>query len=1761
MAQVPLDPSVIKVSPGFADAVKNANLPPVQRGMVEQMSQTYVKASKLLKLGEEKARKEFLDLEPIVQANIRTLHPNQKRFEPEQNLLGKALQLVGNAATGAVNTYFSPIIKGFEFAGVLGKVANTAGNVFQQTKYQDKPFTKKVLSDSYNGLNQWRWDDVAAYEKKYGKALTTLARGAAEFKTPGESVDLYGNGFDEEMTAALIFQVNEPEKFQKLLDEIKQGAQLSPGRNLAQTQTNIGGNSNSWAVKVAKKLGFDVTTREGQEKTSKLISGPVDATYQILNPTDPFNWIGVGPIIKAVTKGVGGVKVGLLEAVQFGGFRNRGERLAQQYQFIAERGGDMGIKEATRFVFGENDVAKLWNDQLGPVVKRYADAETKAEKAIVYRGIRDEFPEWADEGVVRELASAGAFDAPSAQRFFQMGENGRYLLGLRVDGTDFYRSGIPVARRSRLLRTALQQNVTKTLSGDLTGEELKLLDVSAKEAVDKLKLTASEEDNLLSPMLDEINRLNKEMGTTVKRAGKMLSRAPGRILYGEDAIKTIDEVRNLLHVVGFPRHYADVMAEHFVDESVDYQVTMIRNLYAAFYKKIGINGQVNGDSHIDELLNSTFNEKAGMTSVTRVEIPQGWESELPRAIYKYDNDVPILTSRGIIHPAQIAEGIAPINFDLALQFAAKDNLADKVNFINLINGGTRHPIARRYNDEWTRYTLFPRSGIRNAIDEISFALLSAPASDLMKLAIAPIGTTGAQIKAATAVTGSSSSIGMYKRGVYKMFPHLDPRKKLPPEARRKILEDLAGEGPIGNVLQAEIMESTIDRAISFYGKTLPKETWEGLRLVMKHNPHMIDSIAQSVSAKASMSSKIDVEYIDSMFTGNAWDRFFQEQGLKKSKTYTPRELNKMKDKERAMAFYDNWMMRFAFNGQKVASGVYVNPTPFFFANNGLRDSKDLTKARRGMLEQIGIRFDDETGLLIPSEIGKVYAKKFVSPYSTTAYYRQQGLSDIDIADAIVTNMLLDMKTLFHGTTNGFNETLFNLIRQKRTAILKEAEAKNQTPFDTWSKAIEVTDFREFEDATLGMIPTSGQVNTRLINIRGEGFDARSFEEFKGIGGFLDRFGNWTMDVMDAQVNGIYRQKMLWITVTRNLKELKPFQVNIANDHYNNLIAMNPNPGPNFLERARKDANELAEKQVVELAWSDATNTLLKYVDNPAVRSNLAVSARATGRFYRATEDFYRRVFRLYTKAPLRTLYRMRLLHQGLEANGDVYTDDQGNDYIIFPTDVIINSVLEPTVRRFTGNDNFKIPVFNDIALKLRLINPSFSPDAGQPTLSGPVAAVSMLAIKGLLRNNFFFLPSSVKEKINVFTNRAADEIDTIALGNIGASLDLQRALTPMLFQGIYGLASDAEKDRQKVSAGLQAISYLEAYGNGAPRQEDYIGRENEFVKANSLYLKNLRFAASTIVIFRNMMAQVSPGQPSLRETATLPEFLKQAGLTSPNAAFWDVYNSILRNDGANAGNAWDLALATFIGKNPGRAAFIEPRNNKEYKIFINKTDNVKNWAVKNTRFLDDYKEAAWLFAPKVGEYNPDVYSWMQGFGLVSLPSFEEYLDQVRLAVDKDTYFKIKDSADTQLKTTNNTTERQLIIADSERTRAAMLVANPMLAAEIKGNIQDQGTLSNRFYNLNAAIRDPKAPISKELRATFRFAIDEINGFVAFANDNDNKDAFDYSGRKASEKDRVQAIIDKLSESVPQIKEASRLILTPLLNTYSRDTISAPPKKG
>jgi hypothetical protein len=100
-------------------------------------------------------------------------------------------------------------------------------------------------------------------------------------------------------------------------------------------------------------------------------------------------------------------------------------------------------------------------------------------------------------------------------------------------------------------------------------------------------------------------------------------------------------------------------------------------------------------------------------------------------------------------------------------------------------------------------------------------------------------------------------------------------------------------------------------------------------------------------------------------------------------------------------------------------------------------------------------------------------------------------------------------------------------------------------------------------------------------------------------------------------------------------------------------------------KALEDAKLEAEKHIVTLAEDLAKNRVLSYVDNPAVRSQLAMSVRNFARFYRATEDFYRRIYRTVRYNP-ESLAKASLTYEGVTHSGFVQTDDNGDQYFFYP---------------------------------------------------------------------------------------------------------------------------------------------------------------------------------------------------------------------------------------------------------------------------------------------------------------------------------------------------------------------------------------------------------------------------------------------------------------------------------------------------------------
>ena len=1757
MPEIKLDPVIAELSPNIYKAAMDANLPINQQIQLSQLARARKEGKRLLQLSKEDGRKEFLDFDTEIQKTINSIWSDKEIFEPEVNAFGRVIQGVGRAVGNLSKLYFSPVIAGFTAANKYSRTINTPYSAEQQAEQgRGSRLDKKILSDAFDGKNSWRWDKISEYEAKHGKALVTLIRGHAEGRTIGESMDLYGET-DTSMLNAIMFMGDEPEQFQNLLSEVKQYAQVSPGRDKVGSwlKADPEVNQNYWATKLLKKIGIDLTDKKTRTGITGVASGTLDGTYQVA--IDPLTYTGVGPIIKG-TKAIGRGVAGVGEAIgRFGGIKSRGEKLADQLQFLAERGN---VDGGVNFVFQQADVVKLWDEQLGKAVKKYAEAEGPVAKNMVYEQMRSDFPDWANLSVVKDLAKGKVFNAAEARKFFTEAENFDLLLGGRVDGVSYRRNGISVAKNYRTLTSASHKVIDSIFNPTARNADVaSYIDKGEKElatVLDVLKKVADDGENLVNPAIKDIIDLTTDISKTRKKLYKLgtaFGRTPNRIIYGDDAIKTIEEVKNLAKIV-MPKNTAGAFAEVFLDEAPEIQLTMIRNLYAAVMVKAGLPGSVNGDKVMNEILSATFNE-TGMFSTIKSEVPLDLVDVFHPASITREGETFLQASKGIVQPSQVARSIAPLPFDLIYQEAVTSRWSEQKNVITLFGGATRNKFSKFVTDFWSTHTLFPRLGSRSSIDELTFSALTTPRRDLIKFVFG--GRAGRSALEAT--TGSRTTQGLLKRGLIYggttkrvkgkevtipglIFSQLDPTKKLSNQDRLEILETARAklskkygyEVALADVAHEAIREETLLRVSSLYQDKMNPNTWNTLTRIMKYSPKVLDSMADSVAARSMMTGKIDIEYLDSVFINSNATKAFKEAGLALGKKYRDIDINKMTTKQIALAHFDNWGIRFSYNSEKIADGAVVNPVGAFFRNNALETRGNFINARNSVLKDVGVEklpkgFEDD--YIIANE---TKLKGFLSLFSTTVAYRQSGIPDVQIARIHAETMLMDMRNTFHGGPTNYNKKLFDAVKAAKLKIETNAKGSKKVIRDPWSKASAEIEFQQFEDLTQGYQPRLN-IQTRLYNL-GPEKDMKIFAEGEGFGYLYSKWQNWTMETMDAVVTGWFRQPLLLIKTEKALADLAPFEKLAIEKSKKIMLEENPALSPAI---AKIRATEHVKSQYTNLALSRASDELIEFVDNPSIRSNFAVSVRSVGRFYRATEDFYRRVFRVYTKTPLRALYRTRLLYTGLEASGDVYEDEKGDKFIVFPTDSVINGAIEPVLRTITGNSTLQVPSFNEFTLKLRLLNPSFSPDAGQPALAGPISALSIVTARAILRELPFGQP---------FATDFAETFDTLALGQFGDRMTFKSAVMPMLADNILSTLSPIERDRQKSTALLQAIAYQQAFGNGLS--------SDATTEERAKYLSNLKLSTHSIIIARNMLGLISPGQPTLRDSKNLPGFLKKTGVTSWKASFWEVYNGLLRNADEDTADIFDLAVATWTGQNPGKLAYLVPRNTKEFRVLINTTQEVKDWSVRNKKFIDTYEEVGYLFAPKTGEYNPDIYAWMESEGLVDIPDFKKYLDSVSVAEDKQRYFAVEDRLNEALKKEPGYITRRQLIDKAAQERTALLVSNPYLDAEISGKGTNRGDLKKMFKALSEAVAEPKSPIDLQTRSAMNLAIKNVSEFLTLADDPAMGMRWDFSSMKSSKKEQVVSILTELGKTNPIVKEANRIIFTGLLNFYSRESLIA-----
>jgi hypothetical protein len=1691
-----IEPTVAEASPNLYAAAKNANLSPTETTQINQLSYALKEHRRLSKLSADTAKQQFVKLDKDAQDGLKFLFKNAEYLKEDPSILDRTFGVVKNVAKG----FASPLIEMYNAAAGYGRAINTPYLVGRQVQQgQGTILNKKVWANAWDG--KALYDDGAIKKAKeyFGDTDTVVAQGLLAGKTPGEIIQSYGTP-DEKILASITKAYNKPDEFKQVMDGVKY-AQLSPGRDLARMMDDV----------PVRSGGLHGDYISGKTKN---ISGVTDFIYQIA--VDPMTWL------------TGGTSKGA----------TLGERLATSVTDAAQRGElNLGVRE----VMAKPEVFNLWEKQLGPAIKKYADAKSAAEKTLAYRELIDVSPGYRNREAINTFARNNVVDAASAEKFFSHPKNVNLMLSGRIDGVDYYRNGIAVAKTHRNMADGLSSyldgvfnSTTAKQLGPLStrgrtveqleaqGEDIYSAFAQSGDALDVM--TGAMKSKVLTDAIDEL----KGFKNITKKIGTMGSRSPINleIRLGAEADKTAENFTAKARLL-LPRDFAEFMTTKFLDSTEDEQVVIMRNMDAAIMLKAGLGGEPDGRILMNKILADKYGGKSGMGVVSNLEVNPEHAKFLDETTMRNENGVPMVQSMGAIQPFQEAKAIGALPY---AEIAAMANqIRSKKNLFYAIGGIPASETARKITDIWSLLTLFPRLGIRSAIDEGLAYALTAPGKDLFHFA----ARTGARLgKVSTAFTGSKAAVGPIKSGLLKIVGKA-PQDAIGLEKRAEIMRTLADKlgVPVEQLNNIQKREAIGEEVLKIYGRFINKEDQGYLMQALIHQPEMLNSVANSLVAQSGLSGKYSKEIIDGIVDMSALSKHLSDLKLERGTKAYSISTNDLAIANQAWltaAHHENWFLSFVANRKELPNNRVIDPGYVFYTNEGLRpggvDSATGKEYFQNALDQLseaaGLSYNVQTNMWYVFDQAAVDSFKAMS--SRTVDLKARGIDDVGIVRDQMGRILADLYTTFHGSSKGYNQELFNAVRSEFLKFQELEVSTGSRVGRKWAKASASIPYERFAELTVGHQPV-GEINTAI-----------NFPGFSDIEGAYRAFGNKLMEGMDRQMNALFRQPAVMVTYTQLRKQYSGIERAFIKQSYDAHIAENPAMYISEKSKSRllTQMEALGQKRFTEIASRDAIDKVLMFADNPAIRSNAAFSARTVGRYYRATEDFQRRIWRMTKVAP-RVLYRLRLAHQGLDATGEVHPDQNGDPYIIMPMDKIIYKATDTTLRALTG-DGYRQPAFSDFTIKLKLVNPSFQQDAGLPTLAGPMAGLSVIGIKNLLGSTD-----------NPFLTKVGEQLDTIALGNIGDNLDVTRAVMPSTLTKLWSLLPVNEKTRQEVTAGQQAMAYMAAHGQ-------YLDA-NSTAEEKTAYLKNLRISAHNIVALRSVLGLISPVAPTIQESLDVPNYLKNAKITGLRPEFFDILNGITAANQGDIQDPYGLALATFMGKNPGKLIYTVSRTDKATKVVVKNTEGLKNWAIDNNNLIKTYGEAAYIFAPQVGKFTPASYNWIQASGLMTNKTLEKYYDDILVAQDKQSYYNIATQEKEMLSNVADPNARSIIIKQAESARASLKASNPLLTKALIGSGNNIGDEVNMMAKVEQIILDPKTNVDAGTRSRMGLAIKMIKEFMAFAQDPRFSDAINGIDIKRERKAQVEANIKDLMAGDLYVTEANRAIFQSILDSLSRDS--------
>ena len=537
-------------------------------------------------------------------------------------------------------------------------------------------------------------------------------------------------------------------------------------------------------------------------------------------------------------------------------------------------------------------------------------------------------------------------------------------------------------------------------------------------------------------------------------------------------------------------------------------------------------------------------------------------------------------------------------------------------------------------------------------------------------------------------------------------------------------------------------------------------------------------------------------------------------------------------------------------------------------------------------------------------------------------------------------------------------------------------------------------------------------------------------------------------------------------------------------------------------QAYTEAVTAGKRELAQIAEDRAVQQVLAYVDNPLIRSQVSFSLRNFSRFYRAQEDFYRRVARLVRYNP-EAIQRAALTFDGVAHSGWVQEDDQGQLYFVYPGVEPMYRAMQGVLTALGVPQSFKVPFPVQFGGAVKMLTPSLNPDSILPSFAGPAAALPISLVSNL---------------VNVAAPGNGDTLVRYALGKYAVDQPLLSRLMPAHVNRALSAMDQDERNSQYASAYRKAVTYLEASGKGLPQKKDKLGNVIP-PTAGELedYRQRVRNATLGILATRFAFGFFAPASPSVQLKSDMAEWIRDAGRAS-----WKQNWNKLREQYNGDYNA---AMAKWIELYPNEIPYTVTESERQTVATFGYAEQSGKFVEQNGGMFKDHPQGAAFLIPHEGAFSFDAYQTMASMGLSKNKRVDDYLREVQTASALQEYYAKREEFDNTLKFAPNGQAKTFLRQQFNSWKDGFFAGNPLVAEELNLGGQKRIERVNALGDLQKMLENPKyANIRPDVQGKLREMVKVYNDYQ------NQKDVMQFTKVSSEVEDAMkQSVISQLQQ--------------------------------